>query len=450
MAVTTVTTTMAGAINYTVVTDTSADWPSVANSTYFYDKATKLVYFKNSSGTVLEIFSEGGGSAITLTSAGGTETLVNDGSGPSLAVKGLTGGAGVTLSSNASSISIASDNIYNTDGTLSGNRTVTMGSNTLTFDGTDSNLLYQPNSTGGDFRLDGQASGLPAFTITVPANVPLGKNQAGVQFGIRAWDDPTFSGYGAVGDGFVYSGNNSNGLNIISSPGTGTADYIRLFAGQTASGTADIHIQGTGLTRGFVGIGTNSPTADLDVIGKVKATGLQVTTSPTAGYVLTSDASGNATWQTVGAGGTGFSATLNFQTQVLATSASNTTYVIGGNANYAPGLLANDSPRYRVRTPIGGSIKSVQFSIYIQGTFAGSGNVTLRVVNVTQNTFENLTTTYTMSSGALQGGARNDHFVLASPLAVNEGDEIQIRLITPTWITAPTNIFHNGQVYITN
>jgi hypothetical protein len=60
MAVTTVTTAMAGAINYTVVTDTSADWPSVANSTYFYDKADKLVRFKNSSGTILEIFSSGG------------------------------------------------------------------------------------------------------------------------------------------------------------------------------------------------------------------------------------------------------------------------------------------------------------------------------------------------------------------------------------------------------
>lgn len=60
MAATAVTTTMAGAINYTVVTDTSADWPSVANSTYFYDKATKLVYFKNSGGSVLEIFSAGG------------------------------------------------------------------------------------------------------------------------------------------------------------------------------------------------------------------------------------------------------------------------------------------------------------------------------------------------------------------------------------------------------
>lgn len=52
MAVTAVTTTMAGAINYTVVTDTSADWPSVANSTYFYDKVTKLVYYKDANGVV--------------------------------------------------------------------------------------------------------------------------------------------------------------------------------------------------------------------------------------------------------------------------------------------------------------------------------------------------------------------------------------------------------------
>lgn len=65
MAVTAVTTAMAGAINYTVVTDSSADWASVSNSTYFYDKVTKLVYFKNSSGTVLEIFSEIGPTGAT-------------------------------------------------------------------------------------------------------------------------------------------------------------------------------------------------------------------------------------------------------------------------------------------------------------------------------------------------------------------------------------------------
>ena len=32
-------------IKYTVITDTSADWASVSNSTYFYDKADRLPYF---------------------------------------------------------------------------------------------------------------------------------------------------------------------------------------------------------------------------------------------------------------------------------------------------------------------------------------------------------------------------------------------------------------------
>lgn len=56
MAVTTVTTTMAGAINYTVVTDSLADWGSVSLSTYFYDKTDKQVYYKTPSGNILNLF----------------------------------------------------------------------------------------------------------------------------------------------------------------------------------------------------------------------------------------------------------------------------------------------------------------------------------------------------------------------------------------------------------
>jgi len=45
---------------------------------------------------------------------------------------------------------------------------------------------------------------------------------------------------------------------------------------------------------GRVGIGTNTPTASLEVAGQIKITG----GSPSAGKVLTSDAAGLATWQT--------------------------------------------------------------------------------------------------------------------------------------------------------
>ena len=63
MAVVTVTTDLdqTAGVPYTVITDSSSDWGSVSNSVYFFDKATKLTYYKNSSGTVVSLFEEGGG-----------------------------------------------------------------------------------------------------------------------------------------------------------------------------------------------------------------------------------------------------------------------------------------------------------------------------------------------------------------------------------------------------
>jgi hypothetical protein len=46
-----------------------------------------------------------------------------------------------------------------------------------------------------------------------------------------------------------------------------------------------------------VGIGTTSPSQKLDINGTVQSTGIKITTSPSVGAVLTSDAAGNGTWQ---------------------------------------------------------------------------------------------------------------------------------------------------------
>jgi hypothetical protein len=44
-------------VKYSVTTASSADWPSVSNSVYFYDLTDKLVHYKDANGSILDIFS---------------------------------------------------------------------------------------------------------------------------------------------------------------------------------------------------------------------------------------------------------------------------------------------------------------------------------------------------------------------------------------------------------
>jgi len=65
MAVLTVTGTPVSGVRYTVTTASSSDWASVSNSTYFFDLTDKIVYFKNSSGAVINPFIDSGTTSTT-------------------------------------------------------------------------------------------------------------------------------------------------------------------------------------------------------------------------------------------------------------------------------------------------------------------------------------------------------------------------------------------------
>ena len=125
MAVTPITSGLSQVIGvkYTVRTDSSSDWGSVSNDTYFYDVATNLPYYKNASGTVVKVFEEGGGNSI-----------------------------------------------YTADGTVSADRTVDLDGNKLTFDcgdNADGGLLIDASAyTGADdpvLKINGVSN---SFTIT--------------------------------------------------------------------------------------------------------------------------------------------------------------------------------------------------------------------------------------------------------------------------------------------
>lgn len=67
MAITVLTaTTQAASINYNYRTSGSTDWSSVPSTTYFYDLVDKLPHYKNSSGTVLEIFSSSSDGGVSI------------------------------------------------------------------------------------------------------------------------------------------------------------------------------------------------------------------------------------------------------------------------------------------------------------------------------------------------------------------------------------------------
>jgi hypothetical protein len=95
--------------------------------------------------------------------------------------------------------------------------------------------------------------------------------------------------------------------------GYGVAGFANSgIAGYFSSASGPALVTGTGR----VGIGTNTPTASLEVAGQVKITG----GAPGAGKVLTSDASGLATWQT---------------------STSGTTYSAGAGINISGSTISN-------------------------------------------------------------------------------------------------------------
>lgn len=79
---------------------------------------------------------------------------------------------------------------------------------------------------------------------------------------------------------------------------TGEGDANKLAAFTTTNGIGNSIIYDTGTN---IGIGTTNPGAKLEVAGQVKITG----GSPGAGKVLTSDASGLASWAPAGGGGGG-------------------------------------------------------------------------------------------------------------------------------------------------
>lgn len=114
--------------------------------------------------------------------------------------------------------------------------------------------LNNPSPNDTTLTLSGVSSQLTEFRVLSP-------NAGGFSFGIRG-ETASFPTYGKITDAYIYSSNLNNGINIISRPSTPTQitdDYIRFYAGIDAASTSQLHIQGSGTTKGNIGINNESP-----------------------------------------------------------------------------------------------------------------------------------------------------------------------------------------------
>jgi hypothetical protein len=107
------------------------------------------------------------------------------------------------------------------------------------------------------------------------------------------------------GMGFGYSGGSSGGgyIDSLNWATVGTSRPAGALNSANSYNVADMRVSDS-ITAVTGKIDTISSQI-LNVNGTIQTTGFKLTTAPTAGYVLTSDATGIGTWQAVGGGSTG-------------------------------------------------------------------------------------------------------------------------------------------------
>lgn len=146
--------------------------------------------------------------------------------------------------------------------------------------------------------------------------------------------------------------------------------------------------------QGNVGIGITAPTSTLHVNGTITTTGFRLTTAPVSGYVLTSDGTGNGTWQP---SNTGIAGTVNSAGSITHGSGFTVTNPSTGvyNVTFSTALPS-----------VSGAVASIVTS-YTPSPVYCSANSNCIVGNINVFTFNGVTTINNSGTGCAGGGYSN-------------------------------------------
>ncbi len=195
-------------------------------------------------------------------------------------VTGLTS-TGTILSSVLSATTISATTYYNLPADLwtqngtsiyynTGNVGIGTTNPSRKFEVVDGTSLAYFNLTG----TSGPAAVVVTTDLTKLTRFIASDGTNSINVGMRTSGETANPGFGGQNDAFIYVNTTANGLNIINAQSTGNSDYIRLYAGLIANqGTSHLHVQGSGSTKGFIGINTENPIARLHVSGDTLISG---------------------------------------------------------------------------------------------------------------------------------------------------------------------------------
>ena len=350
--------------------------------------------------SISSILIEAGSSTTTTLTNAGTTSLVNDGTGPTLATKGLIAGTGISFTESATDVTI-------TNSSPASSVTLTnAGTTSLVNDGTGPTLATKGLVAGTGISFTTTAANVTITNSSPASSVTL--TNAGTTTLVNDGTGPTLATKGLIaGTGISFTESATDVTIVNSSP----ASSVTL----TNSGTTSLVNNGTGpalTTKGLVagtGVSFTTTATDVTITNSSPASSVTLTNAGTTTLVNSGTGPALATKGLVAGTGISFGTTATNVTITNSSPASSVTLTNSGTTS----LVNNGTgPALTTKGLVAGTgitFSTTATNITINASFTASEPLytsnTRAIISGTSNTFTNVNSA---SGGCTVGGTANN------------------------------------------